>query len=88
MEFVIGILVWIIFGLVAGWLARAFYGAETIPALTFIFGVSGALVGGMLGVSGYIFHEPDPLRLGGLIGALMGAFFFAFLYHFTARKAL
>lgn len=89
MDFVIGLLIWLVFGLAAGWLARALFSAvETSSTLTLTFGVLGALVGGMLGVSGYVFHDPDPLRVGGLIGALAGALFFAFLYHYTARKAL
>jgi hypothetical protein len=42
----------------------------------------------MLGMSGYIFHSPTPLRLGGLLGATLGAVGFTFIYHFIARKAL
>ncbi len=71
MEFVAGFLVWIAFGLVAPFLVRTLYRAEgTTGFLTFAFGIFGAFIGGMLGTSPYIFHDPNPLRFGGLLGAL------------------
>lgn len=89
MAFIIGFLVWAALGALAGVAARSLYRADgTLPALTVIFGVFGAFIGGMLGTSAYIFHNPVPLRLGGLLGAFMGAVFFSFLYHFIARKAV
>lgn len=89
MEYVVGLLIWTAIGLVAGALARMTYAADAAgAALTFIFAVSGALVGGMLGVSAYVFHDPEPLRVGGIIGAIVGSLFFAYLYHFAARRAL
>lgn len=89
MEYVVGLLIWIVIGLAAGLLARTTYGAaKATRSLTLIFAVSGALVGGMLGVAAYVFHDPAPLRIGGVIGAALGGLFFAYLYHFTARKAL
>ena len=89
MEFVAGFLVWIAFGLVAPFLVRTLYRAEgTTGFLTFAFGIFGAFIGGMLGTSPYIFHDPNPLRFGGLLGALMGASFFSFLYHYMARNAV
>jgi uncharacterized membrane protein YeaQ/YmgE (transglycosylase-associated protein family) len=56
--------------------------------MTFTLGMFGAFIGGMLGTSAYIFHDPNPMRLGGMLGALIGASFFSFLYHFVARKAV
>jgi uncharacterized membrane protein YeaQ/YmgE (transglycosylase-associated protein family) len=53
-----------------------------------VFGIFGAFIGGMLGTSPYIFHDPTPLRFGSLLGAFLGAVFFSFLYHFIARKAI
>ena len=89
MTFIVGFLVWIAFGVVAGLvMPRAYKAAETVPLLTVVFGVFGAFIGGMLGTSPYIFHDPTPLRIGSLIGALLGAGFFSFLYHFIARKAI
>ncbi|MBI4543813.1 MAG: hypothetical protein HY703_01295 [Gemmatimonadetes bacterium] len=89
MSFLTGFLIWLAIGLVAGGLAyRTYRGAGTTALLSFIFGVFGALVGGMLGTSAYIFHNPAPLRPGGIIGAVAGGLFFTFLYHFMARKAV
>ena len=89
MPFVIGFLLWIAFGVLAGLIVpRAYRAAATAPLLTVIFGIFGAFIGGMLGTSPYIFHDPTPLRVGSLIGALLGASFFTFLYHFIARKAI
>jgi uncharacterized membrane protein YeaQ/YmgE (transglycosylase-associated protein family) len=89
MDFVTGFLVWIAFGLIAPFLVRTLYGAEgTTGRVTFTFGLFGAFIGGMLGTSPYIFHDPTPLRVGALLGALIGASFFSFLYHFIARNAV
>jgi uncharacterized membrane protein YeaQ/YmgE (transglycosylase-associated protein family) len=89
MTFIVGFLVWLALGIVAGLIMpRAFKAAGTAPLLTVVFGVFGAFIGGMLGTSPYIFHDPTPLRLGSLLGAFLGAAFFTFLYHFIARKAI
>jgi uncharacterized membrane protein YeaQ/YmgE (transglycosylase-associated protein family) len=89
MEFVTGFLVWLAFGLIAGIAAWMTYrAAGTTAVLTILFGVFGAFIGGMLGMSGYIFHNPMPLRIGGLVAAAVGAVFFSFLYHFVARRAI
>lgn len=89
MTFAVGFLVWIAFGVVAGLImGRAYRAAATVPLLTVVFGVFGAFIGGMLGTSPYIFHDPTPLRLGSLVGALLGSVFFTFIYHFIARKAI
>ena len=89
MTFIVGFLVWIAFGVVAGLIMpRAFKTAATVPLLTVVFGIFGAFIGGMLGTSPYVFHDPTPLRIGSLIGAFLGATFFTFLYHFIARKAI
>jgi uncharacterized membrane protein YeaQ/YmgE (transglycosylase-associated protein family) len=87
MNFIIGFLIWLAFGVVAGAAGQAILrGPGTAMILTSFFGIMGAFVGGMLGMSPYIFHTPEPLRVGGIIGALAGALFFVVLYHFTARK--
>lgn len=89
MAFIAGFLVWAAIGLLAGFAIRAFYRADaTLALLTVTFGLFGAFIGGMLGTSAYIFHNPVPLRLGGIIGAVAGAVGFSFLYHFIARKAV
>jgi uncharacterized membrane protein YeaQ/YmgE (transglycosylase-associated protein family) len=89
MTFIIGFLVWIAVGVIAGLIMpRAYRAGATVPLLTVVFGIFGAFIGGMLGTSPYIFHDPTPLRFGSLLGALLGATFFTFLYHFIARKAI
>lgn len=89
MEFVTGFLVWTAFGVAAGFALWAFYrGPETGRIMNYVFALLGAFVGGMLGVSPYIWHDPNPLRFGGLLGAALGAVLFTWMYHFTAKKAL
>src|SRR5690606_13657889 len=89
MDFVAGFLLWLAVGLLGGFVARATYrAAGPTAALTLLFGVFGAFVGGMLGMSAYIFHNPVPLRPGGILGAVLGGFFFPYLYNFVARKAV
>ena len=89
MDFIIGFAVWILIGVIAGFVVLNVYKAAATEAwLTVVFGVLGAFVGGMLGTSAHIFHDATPLRIGGLLGALIGAIFFSFLYHFIARKAV
>jgi uncharacterized membrane protein YeaQ/YmgE (transglycosylase-associated protein family) len=89
MTFMVGFLVWIAFGVLAGLIMpRAYKAGATQPLMTVVFGLFGAFIGGMLGTSPYIFHDPTPLRIGSLIGAFVGAGFFTFLYHFIARKAI
>ena len=89
MQFVFGLGVWWAIGLATGFAMRVVYRAEaTTGVLSLLFGGFGAFIGGMLGTSPYIHHDPVPLRFGGLTGAVLGAILFTFLYHFTARKAI
>jgi uncharacterized membrane protein YeaQ/YmgE (transglycosylase-associated protein family) len=89
LDFAVGFLIWIVFGVVGGLLMdRRYRAVGTESWLTVVFGVFGAFVGGMLGTSAHVFHDATPLRIGGLIGAFLGAVFFTFLYHFIARKAV
>jgi len=50
--------------------------------------IFGAFVGGMLATSGYVYHQPTPLRVGSLIGAVLGGLMFTYLYHLVARKGI
>lgn len=89
MEFGMGFLVWTVIGLIGGFALNNFYrGPATSLGLSLVFGFFGAFIGGMLGMSGYIFHSPTPLRLGGLLGASLGGFGFPLIYHFIAKKAV
>jgi uncharacterized membrane protein YeaQ/YmgE (transglycosylase-associated protein family) len=87
--FIAGFIVWIVLAVVAGFLIRNFYRTDgTTFGLTLTFAFFGAFIGGMLGTSPYIHHDPTPMRFGALLGAGLGAFFFSFLYAFVARKAV
>lgn len=89
MEFVFGFAVWIAIAIAGGFAFWAFYrGPETDRTLNYVFAMLGSWVGGMLGTSPYIWHEPTPLRFGALLGALLGTLMFTWVYHFVARKAL
>lgn len=89
MAYVIGFVVWIVIGIVAAVLMRTVYAAVgTATWLTFAFGIFGAFVGGMLATSGYVYHDPTPLRLGALIGAILGGLMFTYLYHLVARHGV
>lgn len=88
MTFIAGFAVWIVFSIIAGFLVRMFYRAPTQAWLTFVFAFFGAFIGGMLGTSPYVHHDPNPLRVGSLIGALVGAVVASTIYHIAARKAV
>lgn len=89
MVYVTGFLIWLVFGVIAGFLVWSLFRAPgTAGWLNFSFAVFGSFIGGMLGVSAYVYHNPYPTRVGGLIGAAVGALFFTWLYHFIARKAV
>lgn len=89
MEFITRIAVWLVIGVAGGLLARTLYRADhTVVALAVVFGIFGAVIGGMLGTSAHIFHDPVPLRAGGLIGASAGALVFPFIYQFIGRNVV
>ncbi len=89
MTYVLGFVIWIIIGLIASTIMRAVYAAQfTATWLTYMFGFFGAFVGGMLAASGYVYHDPSPLRIGSIIGAVIGSFFFTGIYHLVARKGV
>lgn len=89
MAYVIGFVVWIVIGLVAAFVIRTLFPAVATAAwLTFVFGIFGAFVGGMLAASGYVYHSPTPLRIGSLLGAVLGSLMFTYLYHLVARKGI
>jgi uncharacterized membrane protein YeaQ/YmgE (transglycosylase-associated protein family) len=82
---VINILVWCLFGLIAGLVAR-FIGNEgrrTDPmriGLTIILGIAGAVVGGY--VSSQLFHwDVSTFSIAGFAVAVGGALLLLFIYH-------
>lgn len=89
MQFILGFVVWAVLGILAGLaVTRMYKAAATEPVVTVVFGIFGAFIGGMLGNAAHVFHDANPLRIGGLIGALMGSIFFTALYHYVARKVV
>ncbi|MDX2155452.1 MAG: GlsB/YeaQ/YmgE family stress response membrane protein [Hyphomicrobiaceae bacterium] len=74
-----GIIAWIIVGLVAGWLAEQFTGREHGLLKNLIVGVVGALVGGLL-FSGLLgFHYARGLNLATIFVATIGAIVFLYV---------
>ena len=89
MNIIAGFAVWTAIGLASGFALRILYRvARTDTWLTLVFGFFGAFIGGMLGTSAYVHHAPEPLRVGGVIGALLGSLLFTWMYHFVSDKAV
>ena len=88
MAYTLGFLVWLGIAIVAFLAFRAVLGRtpNTVPWVGFLLTLFGTFVGGMLGVSGYIYNDPEPLRLGGILGAVIGAALFTGVYYWAARK--
>ena len=88
MEYAIGFLVWLGIAALAILLVGMKYRRTpgTTMAVAVVLTILGTFVGGMLGVSGYVYHDPNPLRIGGLIGAAAGGLLFAAMYFWVARK--
>jgi len=87
MTFIAGFAVWIVFSLIAAFVVRLLVRApETVAWLTYVLSFFGAFIGGMLGNMYNVHHDPNPLRIGGLLGAAIGAVGFSLIYHTAARK--
>ena len=88
MGFALGLLVWLGIAIAGFVVFRALMGRtpNTTPWIGFMLTLFGTFVGGMLGVSGYIYNDPEPLRFGGLLGAVLGAALFSSIYYWAARK--
>lgn len=89
MENWIGVAVWIVVGAAIGLamklvvkLPRETSGHTVILA---IFGAFGAVIGGMLGVGFFEFHEPLALSAGGMGGAVVFAAFMSWVYRFGVK---
>ena len=81
-----GILGWIIFGLVVGALAKLIMPGKDPGGIfvTIILGIVGALLGGFLGRLLGLYKEGEPA---GFIGALVGAILLLWLYRRFRKPA-
>ena len=80
-----GVLGWILFGLVVGALAKLVMPGRDPGGIivTILLGIVGALVGGFLGRALGFYQEGEPA---GFIGALLGAILILFIYRALARR--
>jgi uncharacterized membrane protein YeaQ/YmgE (transglycosylase-associated protein family) len=81
-----GILGWIVFGLVVGALAKLIMPGKDPGGIfiTILLGIVGALLGGFLGRLIGLYKEGEPA---GFIGALVGAILLLWLYRRFRRPA-
>ena len=81
-----GILGWVVFGLVVGALAKLIMPGKDPGGIfiTIILGIVGALLGGFLGRLIGLYKEGEPA---GFIGALVGAILLLWLYRRFRRPA-
>jgi uncharacterized membrane protein YeaQ/YmgE (transglycosylase-associated protein family) len=75
----LGVLAWIIVGLVAGWLAEQFTGREHGLVRNLVVGVIGALVGGFLFNSLLGFSYNPGINLATIFVATVGALVFLWI---------
>jgi uncharacterized membrane protein YeaQ/YmgE (transglycosylase-associated protein family) len=87
MECIMGILSWIIFGLIAGFLARWIMPGRDGGGLilTTLLGIAGAFVGGWVGVR-LGFGDISGFNLGSMLTAVIGALFLLFVYRLISRS--
>jgi uncharacterized membrane protein YeaQ/YmgE (transglycosylase-associated protein family) len=83
-----GILSWIVLGLVAGALAKLIMPGDQPGGiiLTTILGVVGAVVGGFIGTSVFNFGEVSGFDLRSLAIAIGGALVVLFIYEMVVRR--
>lgn len=76
-----GVLSWIVFGLIAGIIAKWIMpGKENLGVLvTIMLGIVGAVVGGYISTF-FGFGKVDGLNFGSFVVAVIGAFFILYIY--------
>ena len=87
-----GILAWIVLGLIAGAIAKAIYPGQQGGGIlgTLILGVIGAFVGGSLYnlvTTGTISLAATGLTIGGVVVAVLGAIIALWIYYALARRS-
>lgn len=82
-----GILIWLLVGLVAGAIARLLVpGRDTMGCLgTMALGLVGSLVGGLLG--NLIFGNELRITAAGLLGSIVGAILVLIILRLTVRRS-
>ena len=84
-----GIIGWIVFGLIVGAIARLLMpGRQPMGIiLTMLLGIAGAFVGGFIGstISG---QQMDLSNPSGWIGAILGSLLLLFIFGLTARRTV
>jgi uncharacterized membrane protein YeaQ/YmgE (transglycosylase-associated protein family) len=83
-----GLLAWIVVGMIAGYVANLLMGGRTGFIGTILLGIIGAVVGGFL--AGTVFHVADVTGLNGesILVAIFGSIVVIFLARaFTGRRA-
>ena len=82
-----GILTWIVVGLIAGWLAEQFFRHAGLGLIgTILLGVVGGLLGGFLGSA--LLHIPDPIsgfNLTTILTAFVGSLIVLILMRLVRR---
>ncbi|GAA4831535.1 GlsB/YeaQ/YmgE family stress response membrane protein [Saccharopolyspora rosea] len=90
---VLNIIGWVVFGLIAGLIARAIVpGKDDIGLfMTIVLGIVGSIAGGVLFdlIKGHGFHGFQDFRPAGFIGSVIGAIIVLVIYNkVTGRKRL
>ena len=88
-----GILAWIVLGLIAGAIAKAIYPGHQGGGIlgTLILGVIGAFVGGTLYTlltTGTLALTSSGLTIGGVVVAILGAIVALFIYYAATKRAV
>lgn len=80
-----GVLGWILFGLVAGVIAKLLMPGKDPGGfiVTILLGIAGAFLGGFLGRAMGLYTEGEPA---GLIMSIIGAILLLVLYRFATRR--
>lgn len=79
-----GVLAWIVIGLIAGWLANAILGGRGGGLLfNLAVGLVGAIVGGL--IFGALHIAPEPNFIGNLVSATIGAIVFLLIWRAIRR---
>ena len=80
-----GILGWILFGLVVGIIAKFIMPGRDPGGIimTIILGIVGALIGGYVGQALHLYGPGEPA---GFVGATLGAILVLFIYRMATRK--